>query len=69
VEDGMGEIASAEWFRWTIFAVTMLGVVLNIKKNRWCFPVWLVANVAWLIINLEAGIIQGAITYGIFILT
>ena len=64
--DGM---ANSELFRWATFVITMVGVILNIKKSRWCFLFWFVANAAWLYICWSAGIYQGALTYAIFNVT
>lgn len=36
---------------WFMFALSIAGALLNNRKNRWCFVVWGVANVGWIIIN------------------
>lgn len=65
----MDTLASNELFRWLTFAITMVGVSLNIKKNKWCFVLWFLANLAWCLIYLMAGIEQGAVTYVVFCAT
>jgi len=34
---------------WIAFLFSMVGIVLNAKKIIWCWPVWLVSNVLWII--------------------
>lgn len=45
-----------EIFRWTTAIASLIGVILNIKKNRYCFYIWAVTNAAWTVIDLHAGI-------------
>jgi len=40
---------------WLITALALVGVVLNIKKNRLCFIVWLFTNSAWCIYDYSIG--------------
>jgi len=32
---------------WIATAISIIGILLNAKKNMWCWPVWLVSNVLW----------------------
>ena len=41
---------------WILTALSLLGVVLNIKKQKSCFLIWGVTNAAWAIIDFRAGI-------------
>jgi nicotinamide riboside transporter PnuC len=42
--------------------LALLGVVLNIKKNIWCFYIWLVTNASWAVVDFYKGIpAQGAL--------
>jgi nicotinamide riboside transporter PnuC len=42
--------------QWIATILTLIGVGLNVKKNRWCFAIWLVGNIMWVIIQVSAGI-------------
>ena len=45
-----------ELITWTISALSIIGVVLNIHHRRACFIVWGVTNVAWMGIDASRGI-------------
>lgn len=45
-----------ESFYWIVTTLSIIGVVLNIFKNKWCFVVWGVTNFAWCIIDFYKGI-------------
>ena len=34
---------------WIAFALSVIGILLNAKKIIWCWPIWLVSNVLWII--------------------
>lgn len=40
---------------WLITGLAIFGTILNIRKNRWCFRVWLVSNSALCIHNFIIG--------------
>jgi len=40
---------------WIIAGLSIAGVILNIKKCRWCFLIWLVTNSAWMIYDFTIG--------------
>lgn len=41
---------------WALTVLSLIGVVANIYKRRWCFYVWALTNAAWAIIDYQAGI-------------
>ena len=41
---------------WAITVASLIGVVANIKKKRWCFGVWLVTNALWAIVDFANGL-------------
>lgn len=47
-------------FTWCVTAVCLLGTVLNVKKRRECFYLWIVGNIAWLGFDLWSGIFSRA---------
>jgi nicotinamide riboside transporter PnuC len=54
---------------WTLTALSIFGVILNIKKNKTCFIVWAITNFTWAVIDFYKGIPeQGALFSVYFIL-
>lgn len=43
---------------WALTAVSLTGTVLNIRKNIWCFYIWLIGDVLWCTLDFTSG------TYG-----
>ncbi|MGN0880103.1 MAG: hypothetical protein ACI4WT_11730 [Oligosphaeraceae bacterium] len=35
-----------------VTAVCLAGTALNVRKVRWCFHLWALGNIAWLVIDL-----------------
>jgi nicotinamide riboside transporter PnuC len=48
--------------------LALLGVVLNIKKNIWCFYIWLVTNASWAVIDFYKGIPAQGVLFSIYTL-
>jgi len=47
---------------WCLTALSLCGVLLNIRRDRRCFACWLVSNSSWAIVDFAAGIpAQGAL--------
>ena len=44
-----------ELFKWFIALLSLLGVVLNIRKKRSCF-IWAGTNICWVLIDLYHGV-------------
>jgi nicotinamide riboside transporter PnuC len=34
---------------WLGFALSLTGVYLNANKNSWCWVVWIISNILWII--------------------
>lgn len=53
---------------WIITSVSLLGTVLNVKKNILCFYVWALANLAWIwydaYLHLHSRMVLDAIQLG-----
>lgn len=45
---------------WIITIASLIGTILNIKKNNACFIIWLFTNTLWTIIDYEAGLYSQA---------
>lgn len=43
---------------WALTAVSLTGTVLNIRKNIWCFYIWLIGDILWCALDFTSG------TYG-----
>lgn len=43
-------------FTWTVTFACLTGTVLNVKKMRACFMLWIVGNVAWAAWDLSQGL-------------
>lgn len=44
------------YLTWIITAISLIGTILNIKKNIACFYLWTIGNIAWLIFDLYSGL-------------
>lgn len=51
---------------WFLTAFSLLGVVLNIKRKKFCFIIWGVTNATWAIIDYQAGLIAQAALFAIY---
>ncbi len=40
---------------WIITVLSIIGVVLNIKKNKYCFIIWTITNGSWCIYDFIIG--------------
>lgn len=38
---------------WIVTAICLAGTVLNVKKLRWCFHLWVIGNLLWLAIDMH----------------
>jgi nicotinamide mononucleotide transporter len=51
---------------WLITAASIVGVVANIYKRRWCFIVWLFSNGIWCAIDFQAGLYAQSALFAIY---
>jgi nicotinamide riboside transporter PnuC len=42
-------------YTWLITILALVGTIANVHKQRWCFVVWLITNMAWAIHNYKIG--------------
>ena len=45
-----------ETVSWITSAVALVGVFLNIKKDKRCFMIWAVTNFVWTFVDMDKGI-------------
>tara|TARA_Y100000310_G_C20598894_1_gene771964 strand:+ start:577 stop:786 length:210 start_codon:yes stop_codon:yes gene_type:complete len=53
---------------WILAALSLVGVVLNIKKIRWCFVVWAGTNFAWMVVDIREGSVARGMLMGVYFL-
>jgi len=51
---------------WVLAIFSLIGVILNIKKNRICFIIWIGTNFAWAIVDFYEGIPAQGILFCIY---
>ena len=51
---------------WILAVLSIIGVILNIKKNRICFVIWMVTNFAWAIVDFSEGIPAQGVLFCIY---
>ena len=57
-----------ELLTWICAALSIVGVILNIKKRRECFFVWAVTNATWVVVDLHAKIYAQAALFFVYFL-
>ena len=65
----MSNFDTSSWFTFLTGILTVLalvGVILNIKKNIWCFYVWFLTNSCWAVIDFYKGIPMQGILFSIY---
>ena len=48
-------------FGWIVTVICLAGTVLNVRKIWWCFHLWAIGNIAWLVIDLRNGLYSRAL--------
>lgn len=38
---------------WVVTIISLIGSVLNAKKSKWCFYIWILANMLWLTYDIH----------------
>ncbi len=51
---------------WALAGLSITGVILNIKRKRVCFLVWIAANLGWVVVNLAHGIYAEAFLFLVY---
>lgn len=52
---------SSDWWHWPLVALSLAGVVLNIKHRKECFYIWAGTNAAWAVIDVTHGLPSQAV--------
>ena len=53
--------------KWLLASISLLGVVLNIKRQRACFYIWAFTNATWTIVDLSHGIYAQAALQAVYV--
>lgn len=51
---------------WLLTGMSLLGVVLNIKKKKSCFIVWGITNASWAVIDFRAGLPEQGVLFAVY---
>ena len=51
---------------WIIAALSIVGVILNIKKNKFCFVIWAGTNGFWTAYDYSIGAYAQAALFGVY---
>ncbi len=55
-----------EIVKWLIAAMSLVGVVLNIKHDQRCFVIWFFTNASWAVIDLFHGVYAQAFLQSVY---
>lgn len=53
---------------WVVTVMSLVGVVLNIKKRKECFYVWGVTNFAWMVYDFYIGAYSQSFLFAVYFL-
>jgi len=51
---------------WIITIISIIGVILNIYKNRYGFVLWMIANAFWCVIDFKQGIPAQSVLFVVY---
>ena len=57
-----------EMMYWIISFLSLVGVVLNIKKRKECFIIWTVTNFSWMLVNYHHEIYAQSALFAVYFL-
>lgn len=46
--------------------ISLIGIILNARKNIWCWPIWIGSNLLWIIYSLIEGDIPSVVLWSMF---
>jgi len=55
-----------DWIGWLITAFSLTGVILNIRKKRICYVIWLFTNAGWCIYYLSKGLYASSLLFFVY---
>ena len=51
---------------WIITVMSIIGVILNIRKNKICFVIWTFTNFSWMCIDFYHGLYSQAFLFAVY---
>ena len=51
---------------WPLTIIALMGVVLNIRKDRRCFWLWLFSNGAWSVVDYHHGLYAQSALFAVY---
>lgn len=57
------------FFTWLLTILSLVGVVLNIRRRRECFFVWAGTNASWAVVDYNAGLYAQAALFAVYFTT
>lgn len=51
---------------WALTLLSLIGVILNIKKQKSCFLIWGFTNAAWAVIDFSAGLPAQGVLFALY---
>jgi len=51
---------------WILTAISLIGVVLNVKRKRSGFGFWIIANIGWVVVDYQAGLTSQAVLFIVY---
>lgn len=55
-----------DWFSWVLSAISIIGTVLNVKKKRICFWIWLFTNATWVVVDFIFGLYAQSVLFMVY---
>ncbi len=52
---------------WVVTVLSLIGVVLNVKRKRICFAVWACTNAAWMVYDWHIGAREQAALFAVYL--
>ena len=47
-----------EEFIWLWTLLSVVGTIMNARLNKWCFAIYIIANIGWIIVDIEVGLYE-----------
>lgn len=58
---------SEPWYAYAVFAVALAGAILNVRRSRWCWPLWTVSNAASAVYLASRGLWTQGLLQALFV--
>jgi len=53
---------------WTLTILSIVGVIMNVKKMKACFIVWAFTNAAWMVVDFHHGLYSQGVLFAVYFL-